>query len=233
MGAGRARSGRHGSLSCHCLSPATLSAPPLHVAGTGSFALEIVEYARAAGRHVAGLIELHDPTRVGTVIHGLPVVAAAAVPSAAAEAVLGSGGDRPGQWRVLSDQGWCASGPILHPTAHVSPSAELADGCVVGAGVVIGAATRLGPHVLVSRGALVGHHVVLGAGVVLNPGANVAGNTQVGAGARIGMGAMVVNGIAVGAGAVVPAGAVVVRPVPDGVRVQGVPARAFVPAATA
>jgi sugar O-acyltransferase (sialic acid O-acetyltransferase NeuD family) len=215
------------------LSPTTLSAAPLHVAGTGSFALEIVEYARAAGRDVAGLIELHDPTRVGTVIHGLPVVAAAAVPSAGAEAVLGSGGDRPGQWKLLSDEGWCASAPIVHPTAHVSPSAELAGGCVVGAGVVVGAATRLAPHVLLGRGALVGHHVVLGDGVVLNPGANVAGNTRVGAGARIGMGAMVANGIAVGARAVVAAGAVVVRPVPDGVRVQGVPARVFAPAATA
>ena len=32
----------------------------LWVAGTGSFALEVVEYARAKGHEVAGLVELVD-----------------------------------------------------------------------------------------------------------------------------------------------------------------------------
>jgi len=44
----------------------------IHVAGTGSFALEVAEYARNAGLEVAGLIELQDPARVGTEVHGLP-----------------------------------------------------------------------------------------------------------------------------------------------------------------
>ena len=45
----------------------------IYVAGTGSFALEVAEYARDAGFTVAGLIELQDPARVGTEVHGLPV----------------------------------------------------------------------------------------------------------------------------------------------------------------
>ena len=79
-------------------------------------------------------------------------------------------------------------------------------------------------------GALVGHHTRLGAGVVLNPGANVGGNASVGNGAVLGMGAIVVNGVEVGAQALVAAGAVVVRTVEPATRVQGVPARVFVPA---
>jgi serine acetyltransferase len=50
---------------------------------------------------------------------------------------------------------------------------------------------------------------------------------RIGPGAAIGMGALVADHIEVGARAVVAAGAVVVRPVADGVRVQGVPARPF------
>ena len=47
----------------------------LHVAGTGSFALEVVEYALADGYRVAGLLELIDPARAGRQVHGLPVLA--------------------------------------------------------------------------------------------------------------------------------------------------------------
>ncbi|HKP21620.1 MAG TPA: hypothetical protein VJT68_08890 [Thermoleophilaceae bacterium] len=198
----------------------------IHVAGTGSFALEIAEYARAAGLEVAGLVELRDPARVGTVIHGLPVRAADDPAGADALAVIGAGGDRLAHWALLEPHGWRA-GTVIHPGAHVSPSAELGAGCVVGPAAVIGAAGELGEHVLVGRGALVGHHTVLEAGVTLNPGANVAGQARVGRGAAIGMGALVVNTRKVGAGAVVAAGAVVVRNVKAGTRVQGIPARAY------
>ena len=200
------------------------SARMVHVAGTGSFALEIAEYVRDCGREVAGLVELRDPARVGTTIHGLPVVAADAPPAAGAGAVIGSGGDRRALWALLAPHGWRPV-TLVHPAAHVSASARVGEGCVVGPAAVIGAATVLGDHALVARGARVGHHVEVGSGAVLNPGANVGGNTRVGDGAQIGMGAVVVNGMAVGAGAVVAAGAVVVRPVRADVRVMGIPAR--------
>jgi sugar O-acyltransferase (sialic acid O-acetyltransferase NeuD family) len=199
----------------------------LYVAGTGSFALEAVEYARAAGQDVVGLVELVDPSRIGGEIHGLPVVGPDAGPGRSA--LLGLGGDRLSLWALLAEHGWSPA-TAVHPAAHVSPSASVADGCLVGPAAVVGAAAELGPQSLVARGALVGHHARIGAGAVLNPGANVGGNTRVGDGAVLGMGAIVVNGVEVGAGAVVAAGAVVVRPVAPATRVQGVPARVFSPA---
>ena len=198
----------------------------IHVAGTGSFALEVVEYATRAGLVVAGLIELLDPARVGGEVHGLPVRAAGDPPSQGALAVVGAGGDRRAHWALLAPYGWQPA-TVVHPAAHVSSSARVAAGGVVAAGAVVGAASALGEHVLVGRGALVGHHAVLAAGVVLNPGANVAGHVRVGAGATLGMGALVADHLEVGAGAVIAAGAVVVHPVGAGERVQGVPARPY------
>ena len=198
----------------------------LYVAGTGSFALEVVEYARACGHEVAGLLELVDSSRVGSEVHALPVLGPDAGP---ATAVLGLGGDRLSLWSLLAEHGWRAA-TVVHPAAHVSPSARLAEGCLVGPAAVIGAAAKLGRQTVVARGALVGHHARIGDGAVLNPGANVGGNARVDDGALIGMGAIVVNGIEVGAGAVIAAGAVVVRPVAPATRVQGVPARPFSPA---
>ncbi|HEX6654360.1 MAG TPA: hypothetical protein VF072_16560 [Thermoleophilaceae bacterium] len=198
----------------------------IHVAGTGSFSLEVAEYARAAGLEVAGLIELQDASRVGAEIHGLPVRAADDPPARGAPAVVGAGGDRLAHWQGLADRGWSAVS-VIHPAAQVSPSALVGAGCVVGPGAVIGAASELGEHVLLGRGALLGHHAVLEAGATLNPGANVAGHVRVGRGVTVGMGAIVVDHREVGAGATVAAGAAVVRDVGPGVRVQGVPARPF------
>jgi sugar O-acyltransferase (sialic acid O-acetyltransferase NeuD family) len=198
----------------------------IHVAGTGSFALEVAEYARDAGLEVAGLVELRDPARVGSEIHGLPVRAAEDPPEDGARAVVGAGGDRLALGALLAGHGWRPA-TVIHPGAHLSPSADLGAGCLVGPGAVVGAASELGEHVLVGRGALVGHHAKLADGVVLNPGVNVAGHARVGRGATIGMSAVVADHVEVGAGAVVAAGAAVVRDVEAGIRVQGVPARAY------
>jgi len=190
------------------VGPAPASRPAgadrvVHVAGTGSFALEIAQYARDCGLEVAALVELRDPARVGTEVHGLPVVAADAPRAGAAGAVVGSGGDRRALWALLAPHGWRPV-TLVHPAAHVSASARVGDGCVVGPAAVVGAATVLGDHALVARGALVGHHVAVGAGAVVAAGAVVV--RPVAAGVRV-MG--------------IPARPVPVRPVPA----RPVPAR--------
>jgi sugar O-acyltransferase (sialic acid O-acetyltransferase NeuD family) len=198
----------------------------IYVAGTGSFALEVVEYARDAGFAVSGLIELVDNARVGGRIHDLEVVALDG--SARGAFVVGAGGDRQEHAARLEAGGWDPA-TAIHPTAHLGARASVASGTVVAPAVVLGAESELGPHVLVGRGSLVGHHVSVAPAATLNPGSNVAGNVRIGERAVIGMGAVVANGIEIGARAVVAAGAVVVRNVDAGARVQGVPARVFEP----
>ena len=197
----------------------------LYVAGTGSLAADVVEIARDAGHAVGGLIELMDPERVGTEIHGLPVVALDQPPEAGAAAVLGAGGDRAGPCQRLEEHGWRLQA-VVHPTAHVPPSVRIGEGTVVGPGVVFGAGASVDRGAQVSRGVLVGHHTRIEELATLNPGVNVAGNSVVGRGAFLGLGCLVSDHVHVGAGAVVAAGAVVVGDVPPGLRVQGVPARA-------
>jgi sugar O-acyltransferase (sialic acid O-acetyltransferase NeuD family) len=199
------------------------------VAGTGSFAAEISDWARAAGIEVLGLVEMEDQRRVGQRRHGLEVVAAAD-PPVGAVAVLGLGGDRRGSWAVLSEHGWKAL-TLVHPAASLASDVRVGAGATVGPMAVVGAASEIGEQAIVSRGALVGHHVSVGAYATLNPGVNVGGNATIGEDAFVGMGAVVANGITVGERALVAAGAVVVRDVEPGARVQGVPARQVTTAA--
>jgi sugar O-acyltransferase (sialic acid O-acetyltransferase NeuD family) len=195
----------------------------VYVAGTGSYAAEIVDWARAAGATVVGLVELLDPARVGTVKHGLSVCDMDDVPADGA-VTMGFGGDRRAVWAQLAASGWrgCA---IAHPAASLAADAQLRAGAVIGPQAVVGAGSVIGEHAIVSRGALVGHHVVVGEFATLNPGVNIGGNSQIEADAFIGIGATVTDGTTVGAAAIVAAGAVVLNDVEAGTRVQGVPAR--------
>jgi acetyltransferase EpsM len=203
----------------------TMTASPLYVLGAGWYALEIAEYAEDAGWHVAGLVELLDPARVGRVHGGRPVVAMDTLPQGT-HAVVAGGGDRRRHWADASARGVVAA-TIRHPTAHVAGSARLAPGTIVGPMAVVGAGATVGDHVIISRGALVGHHVRIAAFARLLPGANVAGHVTIGSGATIGMAAAIADHVTVGEGAVVAAGAVVLREVTADTRVQGVPARPY------
>jgi len=197
----------------------------LHLAGSGSFAAEVAEWARDDSWNVVGLIELEDRSRVGGVVAGLSVIAPDARPESGL-AVVAAGGSRKERWSCVERHGW-EPATVVHPAAHVSPTAMLGPGCVVAPGAIIGAETIVGPHTLVSRGALIGHHCRVGAFVSLMPGANVGGHAEIGDRTVVGMQAVIVNGIRVGADATLAACALVLREVREGVRVQGVPAREY------
>lgn len=114
---------------------------------------------------------------------------------------------------------------VRHPSATVSPRAQIGLGTVLCAGAIVGTGARIGLAVIVNTAATVDHDCVIGDGVHLSPGAHLGGGVEIGEGAWIGIGASVRHGIRIGAGAIVGAGAAVVADVPAGVTVMGVPAR--------
>lgn len=197
----------------------------LYLAGSGSFAAEVADWATSAGWQVAGAIELIDHSRVGTVVGELEVFGVRA-PEQGSAVAIAAGGSRRSHWSRLGGGGWQPR-TVVHPHACVSRSARLGAGCVVGPGAVIGAESEIGEHTLVSRGVLVGHHVRIGAFVSLLPGANLASHIAMADDTVVGMGAIVVDHTAVGARATIAAGAVVLGDVGADERVQGVPARPY------
>jgi acetyltransferase EpsM len=201
---------------------------PLAILGTHTFAEEVADVVAQAGEHeVVAFVENWDRERVGRVLAGQPVIWVDELAEHAGEwsAVCAIGSpDRRAYIEQVAGLG-VTFATVVHPSAVVAPSARLGAGCIVSPAAVIGAHTQVGEHVIVNRGVLVGHHTRIGSFVTLSPAANVAGCVEVGDGAYVGMGATVIDRRTVGAGALVAAGAVVVRDVPEGARVQGVPAR--------
>lgn len=202
---------------------------PLVVLGTHVFAEEVADLVAQAGEHeLVAFAENWDRQRAGRELHGKPVLWVDELAEHAGDwsAVCAIGSpDRHAYVSQVAALG-ISFATVRHPSAVIAPTARLGEGCIVGPGVVVGAHTEVADHVILNRGVLVGHHTTIGRCVTLSPAANVAGCAQIGERAYLGMGATVIDRRNVGAEALVAAGAVVVRDVPEGARVQGVPARA-------
>ena len=113
---------------------------------------------------------------------------------------------------------------VIHPTACVSPSAQLGVGTVVFAQAAIQAQAVIGSGAILNTGCSVDHDCQLGHGVHICPGARLAGEVQVGDRSWIGIGSSVIQQICIGDDVTVGAGAAVVRDLPDGITAVGVPA---------
>lgn len=114
---------------------------------------------------------------------------------------------------------------LVHPTAVVSPQANLGKGSVVMAGAVVQVDAHLGEACIVNTRACVEHDCRLGDGVHVSPGANLAGGVVVGEGSWVGIGAAIRQLIHVGRRVVIGANATVVAHVSDGLTIVGTPAR--------
>jgi acetyltransferase EpsM len=201
---------------------------PLLVLGTREFAVEIADLATESGQYrVEGFVENESRERCRGTLEGLPIVWVDDLAEHAAthRAVCALGTTFRSRFVAQAAAHGLQFATIVHPDARISGLSTVGAGSILGAGVVVGARSRIGEHVLLNRGCLVGHHTAVGDYCSLLPGANVAGLSRLGEAVFVGMGAAIANRVSVGDHSVVGAGAVVLEDVPDHVQVVGVPAR--------
>ena len=197
--------------------------------GGGGHAHVVAGLLAALGRPVRGFVA----PSCRTVLTGIAWLGGDAVlddiaPGTADMALgVGSAGDvslRRGLFEALAAQGH-ALPALVHPSAHVAEGVRLGAGVQVMLGACVQAGVTLGDNALVNTGAIVDHDCRIGAHAHVAPGAVLCGDVTLGEGAHAGAGARVIQGIGIGAGALVGAGAVVLADVAAGARVAGVPAR--------
>ena len=68
---------------------------------------------------------------------------------------------------------------LIHPTAYVSPNADVSIGCIIRANAVVSRFVKLDESCIIKAGALIDHHVVIGAGCHVLMGAVVRNKTEV------------------------------------------------------
>ena len=116
-------------------------------------------------------------------------------------------------------------GTAIHPSAIVSPSAQIGEGTVIMAGAVINADAKIGKHCIINTGATVDHDCVIEDFCHIAPGAHISGGTHIGEGTWIGVGSSVIQYLNIGKNCMIGAGSVVVRDIPDNVTAFGNPCR--------
>ncbi len=116
-------------------------------------------------------------------------------------------------------------GVAIHPSAVVSPSAEIGEGTVIMAGAVVNADAVIGKHCIINTGASVDHECVVGDYCHIAPHATLCGQVHVGEGTLVGVGSCVIPCINIGSWCIVGAGAAVINDISDNMTVVGVPAR--------
>lgn len=127
--------------------------------------------------------------------------------------------------RLKADNHNIGFGIAIHPSAVISPSAQIGEGSVVMAGVVINANAVIGRHCIVNTGATVDHDCVIEDYCHIAPGVNISGGVHVGECTWVGVGSCVIQCVEIGKNCMIGAGSVVVRNIPDGVTAYGNPAR--------
>lgn len=113
----------------------------------------------------------------------------------------------------------------IHPSAIISPRAEIGEGSVVMQGAIIQSSAIVGQHCIVNTGASVGHDVVVADFVHIASHATVTGGVNIGECTWIGAGTVIKQGIRIGKNCMIGAGSVVVKDIPDNVVAYGNPCR--------
>lgn len=114
---------------------------------------------------------------------------------------------------------------IIHPTACISRSAGIGNGCIVGPFAYVGPYSRVGDNVALNVQVVVGHDAVVQASAVLSPGSCVNGHSNCGVASFLGAGAIVLPRVSLGNYSKLSAGSVLKDDTGDGFVMHGNPAK--------
>lgn len=191
--------------------------------GAGGHGKVVMDILRASGIEVGCFF---DDTPKVKYIEGIPVRhASAAIENGGT--IIVTVGDNSIRKKIVERLGRNVEGfgKAVHPSAVVSPQAQIGYGTMVIHGAIIQTGVAVGRHCIVNTGAILDHDCNIGDYVHIGPGATLCGNVTVGDESFIGAGTTVTPGVKIGKRVVIGAGSVVLNDVPDGNVAYGNPAR--------
>lgn len=197
----------------------------LIVIGAGGHAGSVADAARSAGFTIVGFF---DGSTDRTTSGREPLDSLDGIDLEATAFALGIGANysREDACAAIKNSYPGARFPVIvHSSAWVSPSANLAEGAVVMSMASVGPGCSVGLGSLVNTGSSLDHDSEMGSFASLGPGARTGGNVTIGERTVIGLNAGILQGISVGSDTVIGARSLVNKGMPDSVVAYGTPAK--------
>ena len=163
----------------------------------------------------------NSPELNGTSINGIPVLGC--INDATKDSLskidmfhisVGDNNARLDLYRKLKKQGLKLL-TIIHPTAVVSKTARISEGCFIGAQAVIQNNVIISNVSLINSGAIIEHDNVIGQAVHVAPRACTAGRVKIGDMSFVGIGAVIIPDVIIGELSFIAAGAIITKNVLD------------------
>ena len=114
---------------------------------------------------------------------------------------------------------------IVHPTAVVSKTAKIYEGCFIGAQAVVQNNSIVSNVSLINTAAVIEHDNEIGEAVHVAPRACTAGRVKIGNMSFIGIGAVIIPDVVIGELSFIAAGAVITKDVSDQIMMMGYSAK--------
>lgn len=104
---------------------------------------------------------------------------------------------------------------LIHPTAIISPSAEIHPTTVISHNASVGAKAKLGKYNMLNSRCTIGHDSVIGNFNFISPQVAISGNTTIGNGNLIGTNACTIPGMKIGNNNKIAAGMIIYKSISD------------------
>lgn len=156
----------------------------LLIVGAGNFPPEVEELARLNGYDDFAFVDDNPSARCQPVVGPLMFLPTYRKNYTDAIVAFGNNSNRLLQTKVLQDAGYNIP-TLIHPTAYVSPDADIAPGCIIRAKVVVSRYVKLGMATILNVGALIDHDVEIGEGSHILMGAVVRNMVKIPAMSRV------------------------------------------------
>ena len=202
----------------------------IYIIGAGTYGEVMYELAEACGYNVVGYFD-EDDDKIGTEVMGVKVIGkfSECEYSEIAEknfiVAIGNNKIRCDIMTQINDAGGITP-TLIHPTAHVSKSAEIGRGVYIQQGAVIWTKAIISDFVIISPNTVIAHHTKIGKACMISTLCTVGANLEIGEYSFFGIGCIAITGIKkVGKNVYLGAGTTVIKDTEDNVLMVGSPAR--------
>jgi sugar O-acyltransferase (sialic acid O-acetyltransferase NeuD family) len=201
----------------------------LLIIGPGGHSRVVIDAALSAGFNLEGIIDPEYSGKKETIL-GVPVLGDVGIldeidpEHVSVFVAIGSNSKRE-EWILLVTEKGFSTPAIQHPSAIVSPNAEIEDAVFINTGVIINAGARIGSGSIINTGVIIDHETLVGRCVHVAPGCKISGRVTIGNGTFIGVGTTVIDYINIGEKAMIGAGSVIIKDIASRTTVVGIPGR--------